>query len=84
MLDKFDQLVGEQLKIMDQLLYVQSEIERCQEIEKQLIALQDEVQLESIQREIDTMKKQLLEIQRSFEKQTEAVIKSYQRENILT
>jgi hypothetical protein len=44
----FDQLVGEQLKTMDKLLYLQSEIERCQDIKNQLIALQDEAKVSRI------------------------------------
>ncbi|MEC2076716.1 YgaB family protein [Metabacillus fastidiosus] len=83
-MERFDLLVSEQLKIMDKLLYLQSEIERCKEIEKQLLILQDDAQLGPVQKEIEIMKKELVEIQQLFEKQTEAVIKSYQRENIET
>lgn len=78
--DLFERLVNEQLKTMDKLLFLQSEIERCQAIEKQLIELQQEAKLQSIQEEICQMKRQLKEIQKMFEKQTEEVILSYQNE----
>jgi vacuolar-type H+-ATPase catalytic subunit A/Vma1 len=76
----FERLVNEQLKTMDRLLFLQSEIERCQEIEKQLVELQQEAKLQSIQEEIQQMKRQLREIQQTFEKQTEEVILTYQNQ----
>ncbi|MBA2876524.1 YgaB family protein [Thermaerobacillus caldiproteolyticus] len=79
-MEPFDRLVSEQLKTMDQLLFLQSEIERCQALEEELIELQNEAKLQSIQEEIQQMKQQLKEIQRVFEKQTEEVIQSYQRQ----
>ncbi|MGM7724157.1 YgaB family protein [Metabacillus sp. Hm71] len=80
----FDQLVGEQLKTMDKLLYLQSEIERCQDIMKQLNALQDEAKIDSIQDEIEEMKLELNRIQQVFEKQTEEVIRSYENQQFET
>ncbi|MBO1515561.1 YgaB family protein [Metabacillus bambusae] len=80
----FDQLVGEQLKTMDKLLYLQSEIERCQDIMKQLIALQDEAKIQSVQDEIEQMKLELNRIQEVFEKQTEEVIRSYENQQFET
>ncbi|OAS84511.1 MULTISPECIES: YgaB family protein [Metabacillus] len=80
----FDQLVGEQLKTMDKLLYLQSEIERCQDIMKQLIALQDEAKIQSVQDEIEQMKLELNRIQEIFEKQTEEVIRSYENQQFET
>jgi hypothetical protein len=79
MVELFDQLVSEQLKTMDQLLFLQEELERCRELEEELIKLQNETGLRLIQEEINIMKKQLHEIQQIFEKQTEEVIQSYQR-----
>jgi hypothetical protein len=76
-MELFDRLVGEQMKTMEQLLFLQSEIERCQAIEEELIELQHEAKLQSVQEEIQQMKQQLKEIQRVFEKQTEEVIRSY-------
>lgn len=80
----FEQLVGEQLKTMDKLLYLQSEIERCQDIKSQLNVLQDEAKLQSIQEEIIEMKKELNHIQQVFEKQTEEVIRSYEKQRFET
>lgn len=74
----FDLLVGQQLETMDQLLFLQSEIERCQEIEFELQKLQEEAQLKSVREEITSMKIQLREIQRTFEEQTAEIIKTYQ------
>lgn len=80
----FEQLVGEQLKTMDKLLYLQSEIERCQDIKNQLIALQDEVKVHSVQDEIEQMKIELNRIQEIFEKQTEEVIRTYENQRFET
>ncbi|MCZ0756823.1 YgaB family protein [Anoxybacillus sp. J5B_2022] len=77
-MERFDQLVREQLKTMEQLLFLQSEIERCRALEAELSALQNEAKRQSIQEEIEQMKRQLAEIQQLFEKQTEEVIQSYQ------
>ncbi|WP_108670543.1 YgaB family protein [Peribacillus acanthi] len=77
-MNEFNLLVGEQLKTMDKLLFIQSEIERCQEVESQLNALKEQSELLSVQEEISKMKDELLDIQRLFEKQTEEVIRSYQ------
>jgi vacuolar-type H+-ATPase catalytic subunit A/Vma1 len=78
-MELFDRLVNEQLKTMEQLLFLQGELERCQAIEEELIQLQHTTKLRSIQDEIQEMKKQLREIQEIFEKQTEEVIQSYRR-----
>ncbi|WP_449539084.1 YgaB family protein [Ferdinandcohnia sp. Marseille-Q9671] len=77
-MNNFNELVGEQLKTMDKLLFIQSEIERCQEIEAQILELQKETELQSIQDEIKRMQKELLQIHELFHQQTEEVIKSYQ------
>ncbi|MDE3838025.1 hypothetical protein C0966_01220 [Bacillus methanolicus] len=78
----FNRLVNEQMKTMEKLLYLQRELERCQEIEQELMILQEETELESIQMEIAKMKKELKEIHRIFELQTEEVIRSYQDSKI--
>lgn len=83
-MNQFDQLVREQLKTMDKLLYLQSEIERCEEIKVQLNHLQDEAKVESVQSEIEQMRLQLYQIQHMFEKQTEDVIRSYQNQKVET
>lgn len=81
---EFDRLVTEQMKTMDRLLYLQGELERCQEIEYQLRELQKESQLDDVQQEIGKMKVELKEIQLMFEKQTEEVIRSYQEISVTT
>lgn len=82
MVKEFDRLVTEQMKTMDRLLFLQGELERCQEIETQLGELQQESKLESVQLEIKRMKEELKEIQQIFETQTEEVIRSYQEINV--
>lgn len=82
MMNEFNRLVSEQMKTMDRLLFLQSELERCQEIEMELKAIQRETELESIQLEIAKMKEDLREIQQTFEKQTEEVIRTYQSVNV--
>ncbi|MFE8700565.1 YgaB family protein [Cytobacillus sp. FJAT-54145] len=77
-MNNFNRLVSEQMVTMDKLLFIQSELERCKEIEKELKELQQETQLKSIQLEINRMKKELKEIHQTFESQTEEVIRSYQ------
>ncbi|MFI8575717.1 MULTISPECIES: YgaB family protein [Rossellomorea] len=80
MQQRFNELVTEQLETMDKLLYLQSEIERCQELEEELFELQEMTKVESIKREIASKKKELKEIQKMFQKQTDEVIRSYQKE----
>ncbi|WP_435994603.1 YgaB family protein [Rossellomorea sp. LjRoot5] len=65
---------------MDKLLYLQSEIERCQELEEELVGLQEMTRVESLQKEILLKKKELREIQQMFQRQTDEVILSYQKE----
>lgn len=77
-MDEFSRLVSEQMKTMDRLIFLQSELERCQEVELELKVIQQETELESVQLEIAKMKEDLREIQQMFENQTEEVIRSYQ------
>jgi tRNA G26 N,N-dimethylase Trm1 len=81
-MDHFNRLVSEQMMTMEKLLYLQGELERCQEIEQQLQAIQNETELESVQFDINQMKKELKEIQEIFEKQTEEVIQSYRESDL--
>ena len=81
-MDHFNRLVSEQLVTMEKLLYLQGELERCQQIEVELQTLQKATDLESIQNEIILMKHELKEIQSMFEKQTEEVIDSYREMNL--
>lgn len=76
-MDKFSRLIGEQLDTMEKLLFLQAELERCQSLEKDLLALQQESNLEDIQMEIIRMKNELKEIHAIFERQTEELINSY-------
>lgn len=75
---EFDRLIGEQLRTMDKLLFLQSEIERCQEIEKQLSTLHEINEVDTVREEIEQKKNELEEIQGLFEKQTEKVIRHFQ------
>ncbi|KML40181.1 MULTISPECIES: YgaB family protein [Bacillaceae] len=81
-MENFNSLVSEQMRTMEKLLYLQSELERCQEIEEELKAIQQETELESVQYEIARMKEELKQIHRIFEEQTEEVIRSYQKVNV--
>ncbi|GAA0341578.1 hypothetical protein GCM10008967_34930 [Bacillus carboniphilus] len=78
----FDELVNNQMKTMDQLLFLQSELERCQKIEAELLLLEEEARLAGVREDIEKMKQELREIQETFEKQTEQVIRYYQEENL--
>jgi len=81
-MDQFNRLVSEQMATMEKLLYLQTELERCQQIEEELQTLQNATDLDSIQNDIQLMKKELKEIQFIFEKQTEEVINSYREMNL--
>ncbi|WP_066069990.1 YgaB family protein [Neobacillus soli] len=81
-MDHFNRLVSEQMVTMDKLLFLQAELERCQQIEEELQTLQQATDLESVQTDIQLMKKELKEIQLIFEKQTEEVINSYREMNL--
>jgi YgaB-like protein len=80
MQQRFNQLVSEQLATMDKLLFLQAEIERCQKLEEELIKLQQMTKAESLKSEITHKKRELKEIHRIFQEQTEDVIRSYQKE----
>ncbi|SEN87551.1 YgaB-like protein [Mesobacillus persicus] len=82
-MEQFNELVSMQMKTMDKLLYLQSELERCQQIEQQLFTLRQNTELVEIREEIDRMKDELRDIHRIFEEQTEEVIRSYQEMNIM-
>lgn len=78
MMKNFNQLVNKQMKTMDQLLYLQDELTRCQQVKNKLQSLHDETAKINIQLEIIEMKKELKEIQQLFELQTEQVINEYE------
>ena len=77
-MEEFNRLVTEQMKTMDKLLFLQSELERCQDIEIQIRKLEQENELESVHMELSKMKDELKQLQKMFEMQTEDVIRSYQ------
>ncbi|CAM3858477.1 YgaB family protein [Mesobacillus zeae] len=77
-MDQFNDLVSVQMRTMEKLLYLQSEIERCQKVEEELVSLREETKLEEVRAVIDRMKDELTDIHRMFEEQTEEVIRSYQ------
>ena len=83
-MQEFNRLVAKQMQTMDRLLFLQSELERCQEIENVLKELQQESQVASVQLEITKMKEELNDIQQKFELQTEEVIRSYQQISVTT
>lgn len=78
---EFDLLISSQLQTMEKLLSLQSEMERCQQIKEQLIPSDDKYR--EIQADIDDMKTELHTIQKVFEKQTEEVIRVYQKQEPL-
>jgi len=78
-MEEFNRLINNQLKTMDKLLLLQSEIERCQDIEKQLLALEEESETVTIQEDIQLKKQELKSIHDMFEKQTEEVIRYFQQ-----
>jgi hypothetical protein len=84
MMQEFNRLVAKQMQTMDRLLFLQSELERCQEIENVLKELQQESQVASVQLEIIKKKEELKDIQQKFELQTEEVIRSYQEISVTT
>lgn len=77
-MNEFDRLIGEQVQTMDRLLYLQTEIERCKEMEQQFMKSRDKNKVDTIQEEIVTKTNELVEIQEIFEKQTEEVIRCFQ------
>lgn len=76
---EFEKLVSEQMKTMDKLLDLQSELDRCKQIEAELRHLERDAKLRGIQAEIAVKRKHLADIQDMFQKQTEQVIRSYRR-----
>ena len=79
-MNEFDRLIGEQLRTMDKLLFLQSEIERCQQIEKELFNLHEMSEGDHVRKIIEQKRNELEKIQVEFEKQTEEVIRHYQLE----
>ena len=79
-MNEFDRLIGEQLRTMDKLLFLQSEIERCQQIANELFELHEMSEGDHVRKIIEQKRNELEEIQGEFEKQTEEVIRHFQLE----
>ncbi|QPC45785.1 YgaB family protein [Mangrovibacillus cuniculi] len=77
----FQKVVSAQMETMSQLLYLQGELERCQEVEKQLSEINEADELGEVQNEINLMKEELRLIQQEFEEQTALVIETYKELN---
>jgi predicted amino acid-binding ACT domain protein len=74
---EFDQLVGTQLKTMDQLLDLQTELERYQAIQR---SLKEKGEQEEIQKQIQRTQQALRGMQELFEQQTKQIIDFFQKE----
>ncbi|MEI5908541.1 YgaB family protein [Bacillus spongiae] len=81
-MDTFNQLVGEQLKTMEKLLFLQAEIERCQQMESGLIERNETEKVEKVKEEVKKLKKELKEVQEEFTRQTNEVIHTYSQTKV--
>ncbi|MCP8970977.1 YgaB family protein [Ectobacillus ponti] len=81
-MNEFDRLVGEQLRTMDQLLDLQLELERCQQLEQTYMKQNDAAGLQQVQENLRQKKETLLHVQQVFEAQTQQVIHSFQQEKV--
>ncbi|MBP3040919.1 hypothetical protein J9303_15635 [Bacillaceae bacterium Marseille-Q3522] len=79
---KFNQLVAEQMRTMEKLIFLHSELERCQEVEAALLCLHEDTNIKSIRAKIARMRDELNKIQTTFDVQTEELIKSYRSEKV--
>ena len=77
----FDELVEEQLRTMDELLKLQVHLEKYQHLERNQ---QDAKERSFIRQEIQKTEKTLKDLQLKFEKQTAAVIHSFENEKMLS
>ncbi|AEP01297.1 YgaB family protein [Weizmannia coagulans] len=84
MMEEFNRLVAQQMDTMDRLLFLQSEMERCNEVKSELLKLQEETMAEDILDEIGRMNKELQEIEKVFESQTVELIRVYHSSKICT
>ncbi|MBD7939508.1 MULTISPECIES: YgaB family protein [Cytobacillus] len=81
-MNEFQALVEEQMKTMDHLLYLQSEVERCHELQNELSRLRSTTTVSDIHCEIEKMNNELNEIVALFEQQTDEVVKLFRKQNI--
>ncbi|UUD43502.1 YgaB family protein [Bacillus pumilus] len=75
----FDQLVRKQMQLMDQLLDVQGELDRCLETEKRLLQDEKKEERHRLHDQIKQKREELQKVQTLFTKQTEQVINSYKQ-----
>ena len=78
----FEELVNEQMIIMDKLLHMQTELDRYMDLEIELRNRKTDIELLSVQDDINEMKKELDTIQTIFMQLTEKVIESYQSKSV--
>ena len=78
----FEELVNEQMIIMDKLLHMQTELDRYMDLEIELRNRKTDIELLSVQDDINEMKKELDTIQTIFMQLTEKVIESYQSKTV--
>ncbi|MED4311168.1 YgaB family protein [Heyndrickxia coagulans] len=84
MMEEFNRLVAQQMDTMDRLLFLQSEMERCNEVKSELLKFQEETMAEDILDKIGRMNKELQEIEKVFESQTVELIRVYRSSKICT
>ncbi|KYC60489.1 hypothetical protein GWJ21_11115 [Bacillus coagulans] len=84
MMEEFNRLVAQQMDTMDRLLFLQSEMERCNKVKSELLKLQEETMAEDILDKIGRMNKELQEIEKVFESQTVELIRVYRSSKICT
>ncbi|EEL72565.1 stress-induced protein [Bacillus cereus] len=83
-MNDFDKLVGEQLETMDELLKLQSHLEKYQQIEMSERDTCDKKELHFIRQEIYRTEIALKLLHEKFEQQTNNVIQSFEIEKIIS
>ncbi|MBK5472518.1 YgaB family protein [Bacillus mycoides] len=83
-MNDFDKLVGEQLETMDELLKLQSHLEKYQQIEMSGRDTCDKKELHFIRQEIYRTEIALKLLHEKFEQQTNNVIQSFEIEKIIS
>ncbi|ARJ20277.1 stress-induced protein [Bacillus mycoides] len=83
-MNDFDKLVGEQLETMDELLKLQSHLEKYQQIEMSERNTCDKKELHFIRQEIYRTEIALKLLHEKFEQQTNNVIQSFEIEKIIS
>lgn len=83
-MNDFDKLVGEQLETMDELLKLQSHLEKYQQIEMSGRDTCDKKELHFIRQEIYRTEIALKLLHEKFEQQTNNVIQSFEAEKIIS